>query len=99
MEHGESTVGSIYNCYNVGNVSAPSNVGSFTGKLYIKWTFSNCYNAVSSLVAVGVNQDVCSFTNSRKISEAELKGLANTLGSKYKNDKGINNGYPILGWQ
>ena len=82
----------IANCYNVGNLTGSNTYrGSICG--FGRATkFQNCYWTTSPAVAGG--SDSGAKTNCSKKTEAELKGLASTLGDafvadgKIKNEKG-----------
>ena len=103
--------GKLKNSYNIGSVDSSSNViGAIVGNnneffetstnILYKGEISNCYsldNIANNLV--GVNNSIIGIECSYKNSD-ELKRLANTLGSSFKEDtEKVNNGYPILNWQ
>ena len=103
--------GKLKNSYNIGNVDSSSNViGAIVGNnneffdtstnISYVGEISNCYsldNMANNLV--GVNNSIIGIECSYKNSD-ELKRLANTLGSSFKEDtEKVNNGYPILNWQ
>jgi len=101
---GQNSHSLIENCYNIGRVSSKKAAGGIFG-LKI-----NGGNAAVNEIKNNYWLDTCGPTAGRgggsndgatKKTASELKGLANTLGSAFTNDKipNINNGYPILKWQ
>ena len=97
----------INNCYNIGNINGQNNVGGITGQNLTSTTYNtigiikNSYsleNVVDNLD--GGNNNAGIIENSLIKTEQEMKSLAKTLGSAFKEDtNNINNGYPILAWQ
>jgi len=94
----------IENCYNIGKVSSKKALGGILGARM------NGGSAAVNEVRNNYWLDTCGATFGRggggndgatKKTASELKGLANTLGTAFANDKipNINNGYPILKWQ
>ncbi len=106
--------GKISNCYNIGNISGDTRVGGVAGlnnsynnpsqNLSVRGTIRNAYSLDSACKDLcGENNssgDGAILENSSLKTETEMKLLAPTLGSAFKEDtEGINNGYPILQWQ
>ena len=81
---------SLNNCYNIGTVYNTSKVYISAIVFLADGTGNNSYY-LNTCGAAGLGTSKTS---------AQLKGLAGTLGSAFKNDTdNINGGYPILSWQ
>lgn len=88
----------IQNCYNIGNLSGISKVGSITGRAKDA-TFVNCFWTTSQPL-YEFQDNTSSVTNCSYKTAAQLKQIVNTLGTNWKADtSNINNGYPILKWE
>ena len=90
----------IKSCYNTGNVTSGSSeaaaVGSCVG-LSQKVNLTKCYSS-TNLKMRGVSNGGTNTNCSANLGDS-LKTYASTLGAGFKNDYGINGGYPILQWQ
>lgn len=90
------------NCYNIGNISGPTRIGGVVGQNdTAKSILKNSYSLEGKCENVfGENLNGGTVESSSIKSETEMKALASTLGSAFKEDtENINNGYPILTWQ
>ena len=94
-----SASGSVLtNCYNAGQISGTS-AGGLAGTLSASATdicFVNCYSI--SGPALVFSTDGYTLTDCDSLSETELKGISENLGTGYVNDDVYpqNDGYPIL---
>lgn len=89
----------VINCYSIGYITGNDLTGSIVGQLRISTNgkVENCYYLENTVN--GANETVIREEITVKTSE-ELKSMASTLGSAFKEDtNNINNGYPILSWQ
>lgn len=96
---GNTALMDIKYCYNTGDITSETNhnrVGSIIGYA-ANINLTTCYTS-TDLKFRGVSAGG-SNTNCQKSLGSNLTSYATNLGSGYKNDRGINNGYPILSWQ
>ncbi len=108
--------GKVSNCYNIGKISGDTRVGGIVGlnnsynspsqNLSVRGTIRNTYSLDSACEDLcgqnNTNGDGAIIENSSIKTEQEMKSLAPTLGSAFKDDyeeENINDGYPILSWQ
>ena len=94
-------------CYNIGNIVGSENVGGILGHINIGGNLINvilekCYsleNVAENLCGTITANDKVDIKESNILSEEQLKTEVLLLENNFKNDTGINNGYPILAWQ
>lgn len=94
--------GKLQNCYNTGNIEGTTRVGGVAGQIdSTKGFLKNSYSLEGKCDNVsGANLNGGTMESSSIKSEPEMKTLAPTLGTAFKEDtEGINDGYPILTWQ
>lgn len=86
----------VSNCYNLGSITGGgSNINGIAGYVGESKINNNYY-----LKDVVVNsEDMNNIRGVEAKTEEQLKNATSILGSEYKEDTGINNGYPILKWQ
>lgn len=101
--------GEIYNCYNIGKTQIVTPLttqirnGAITGYYDSNTTIKNTYWLETSSQS-GIAEMSLSASQDYEViaieTEEEMKNIADSLDSEYKQDKNnINNGYPILNWQ
>ena len=92
------------NCYNIGNIGGTARIGGVAGTLSGNEPaiLNNCYSLEGKSSDIIGDIDNGTMESSSIKTEQEMKSLAPTLGSAFKDDYGeesINDGYPILSWQ
>ena len=111
----ENANSSVYNCYNIGNLVITANNdhnrecrrGGIAGcRVNINSSVNNCYYLETTAnkeygPGTGIGSiDRVEESKGNPINSQQLKNLATTLGTSFKEDSNnINNGYPILIWQ
>lgn len=111
----ENANSSVYNCYNIGNLIINANNeqnielrrGGIAGcRVNINSSVNNCYYLETTAnkeygPSTGIGSiDRVEESKGNPINSQQLKNLATTLGTSFKEDSNnINNGYPILIWQ
>lgn len=87
----------VTNCYNVGSLSSAQ--GGIVADYADNLKLTNNYWLDTCGASYGVYSSKTNDKAESKTSD-EIKGLTNTLGENYKEDKrNINKGYPVLSWQ
>ena len=102
-----TTEQTIINCYNAGNVNGTSEggvIGYLSESALSSVTLNNNHFLQTDTINAGLSaigaDSVATEDQARAVSQAELQGLAETLGEAYMSDStNINNGYPVLEWQ
>ncbi len=88
------TVSNGYAAGNAASSASNSTYGFAYSSVSSGFEFENCYYLSDNMP--GFNRTAAGLTEK---SSAELQALAAVLGSGFKDDEGVNNGYPILVWQ
>lgn len=91
--------GAVRNCYNVGKVSTDYSGCAVIGTTDFGVTIENCYYLTLPDGATDENTGVTAKTEDEMKGADFLAALDNGQGLWVADDKGINNGYPILKWQ
>lgn len=91
--------GKIYNCYNSGVITGSGQVGSFIGYIYTGFEAKNCYYLEGTHENAFGFQYEADTSDINAVTEEELKGLQDALGTSFVICEDINNGYPVLTWQ
>ncbi len=101
---GDSYLGTINNCYNIGEIdlenSTLQNIGQIVGRA-LSTTFSNCYGVIEENVStIGYDRGNNTINNVKLKEKNEIPEILQVIGTDFENDsKNINQGYPVLEWE